>query len=153
MVPNDLLLQVARSLKEEGNYIYLSSLTGVDYLPEQTMEVVYHFRKLTGGEPLVLKVQTDREDAHVQSLVSLFPGADFQEREAWDLLGIRFDGHPNLKRILSMGQFRRSSPAQGLEGTLLRRGCQTLQKPLAGRPKYQSEESRNPFGDNAAYPR
>lgn len=64
------------------------------------MEVVYHAYKSTGGPELVFKVQVPREKPVVPSLVSVYPGADFQEREAWDLLGIQFEGHPNLKRIL-----------------------------------------------------
>ena len=65
------------------------------------MEVVCHaLNTRTGGAPLVFKVRTPRDNAVVPSLTGVWPGADFQEREVWDLMGIKFEGHPNLKRIL-----------------------------------------------------
>jgi len=94
------LKDFAKALRDEYGYDYLASLTGVDYLPEGKMEVVYHVYKSTGGPGLVFKVQVHRENPVVPSLVDVYPGANFQEREAWDLLGIRFEGHPNLRRIL-----------------------------------------------------
>jgi NADH-quinone oxidoreductase subunit C/D len=100
------LLDFATALRDEFGYDYLSSITGVDYLPEGKMEVVYLLYKTTGGPGLVFKVQVAREDpVEVPSLVSVFPGAEFQEREAWDLLGIKFTGHPDLRRILMWEDF------------------------------------------------
>ena len=105
IVQPENLLQVVQALKDELGYDYLSSVTGVDYLPENKMEVVYHFYRTTGGGALVLKTQVDRENPVVPSLTPLFPGAEFQEREAWDLLGIRFENHPDLRRILTWEGF------------------------------------------------
>ena len=99
-VDRENLLSIMESLRDEVGYDHLTSVTGVDYLQEELLEVVYHLFKSTGGAILEIKVQTPRSDPVVPSLVGLFPGADFQEREAWDLMGIRFEGHPNLKRIL-----------------------------------------------------
>ena len=67
MVAPENLLEVARALRDEMGYDLLSSVTGVDYLPEGKLEVVYHFRDTTGGEPLSLHVQTGRENAEVPS--------------------------------------------------------------------------------------
>ena len=65
------------------------------------MEVVYHAFKTTGGPGIVFKVQVPRQDPiEVPSLISVYPGVELQEREAWDLLGIQFTGHPDLRRIL-----------------------------------------------------
>jgi NADH-quinone oxidoreductase subunit D/NADH-quinone oxidoreductase subunit C/D len=100
LVPADKLVDFATKIKDDLGYDYLSSVTGVDYLPDEMMEVVYHTYQSTGGPPLVFKVQVQRDKPEVPSLVSVYPGADFQEREAWDLLGIRFLDHPNLQRIL-----------------------------------------------------
>src|SRR4030043_19294 len=61
-------------LRDELGYDYLSSVTGVDYLPEGKMEVVYHLRKSTGGAPLVIKSQVARENPVVVSIVSVYPG-------------------------------------------------------------------------------
>ena len=100
IVPSEFLLETARKLRDEEDYRYLSSITGVDYLPEDQLEVVYHFFQLGGGPALVLKTRTPREDPVLPSLTSLYPGAEFQEREIWDLFGVRFTGHPDLRRIL-----------------------------------------------------
>jgi NADH-quinone oxidoreductase subunit C/D len=100
IVKPELLTPIMLKLRDDLGYDYLSSLTGVDYLPDNMMEVVYHIRKSTGGSPLVLKAQVDRDDPVIPSVVSIYPGAEFQEREAWDLLGIKFEGHPDLRRIL-----------------------------------------------------
>ncbi len=95
------LLEFATALRDEFGYDYLSSVTGVDYLPEGRMEMVYQLYKTTGGPGLQFKVQVPRQDpVEIPSLVSIYPGAEFQEREAWDLLGIKFAGHPDLRRIL-----------------------------------------------------
>ena len=99
IVPADKLVEFAIVLRDEYGYDFLSSVTGVDYMPDDLLEVVYHAYQTTGGPGLVYKVQVPREDPVVPSLTPEFPGAALQEREAWDLLGIRFAGHPNLKRI------------------------------------------------------
>ncbi|MGH2607403.1 MAG: NADH-quinone oxidoreductase subunit C, partial [Anaerolineales bacterium] len=112
LVSASRLVEFARHVRDDLGYSYLTSLTGVDYLPESKMEVVYHACSMAGGPPLVFKVQVPRQDPVVPTLVSLYPGADFQEREAWDLLGIRFAGHPNLRRILMW---------EGFEGHPLRK--------------------------------
>jgi NADH-quinone oxidoreductase subunit C/D len=106
LVPPDRLADFATAARDELGYDYLSSVTGVDYLPENKMEAVYHLYRSQGGPALVVKTQMPRENPSVPSLVSVYPGADFQEREAWDLLGIRFEGHPNLKRILMWEGFQ-----------------------------------------------
>lgn len=106
IVPANRLLEVAKTLREELGFNYLSSVTGVDLLEDNKMEVVYHTYSIEkGGGAVVLKVQVDRDDPVVPSLTPYWPGADFQEREAWDLLGIRFEGHPYLKRILMWDGF------------------------------------------------
>ncbi len=101
IVPKENLVEVATALRDEFGYDLLSSVTAVDYLPDNKMEVVYHAYKTTGGPGLVFKVQVPREDPiEVPSLIDIWPGVDLQEREAWDLFGIRFTGHPDLRRIL-----------------------------------------------------
>jgi len=151
IVKAEPMLDFASTLRDEMGYDYLSSVTGVDYFPEDFMEVVYHLRKSTGGAPLVLKVQVGRENAHVPSLVPIYPGADFQEREAWDLLGIRFDGHPDLRRILMW---------EGFDGHPLRKDWregyfEADAKPFKSRwpeGRIQRAEDKNPFGRNVDYP-
>ena len=100
LVKPENLVELVTRLKNEAGYDYLSSVTGVDYFPDDIMEVVYHLYQTTGGEGLNIKVQLPRENPVVSTLTSIFPGADFQEREIWDLMGIHFEGHPNMKRIM-----------------------------------------------------
>jgi NADH-quinone oxidoreductase subunit C len=72
---------------------------------ESRFAVVYHFYSLAHKHRLRLVVGLDETDAEVDSLTSLWPGANWLEREVWDMFGIRFDGHPDLKRILMYEEF------------------------------------------------
>ncbi len=91
------LLNVAREVKEMG-FDHLSVITGIDY--KDHFEVVYNFFSYDKKENLALKVILDHEQPEVASLTSLWKGADWLERETYDLVGIRFTGHPDLVRIL-----------------------------------------------------
>ena len=107
IVDSDHLVDVARVIRDDLGFDYLSSATAVDYLGAgDHLEMVYHAYRTSGGGALVFKAQTDRETAEIPSLVSVWRGADFQEREAWDLFGIKFVGHSNLKRILMWEGFQ-----------------------------------------------
>jgi NADH:ubiquinone oxidoreductase subunit C len=99
VLPPDRLLDFALALRDTHGYDYLSSVTGVDYFPENKLEVVYHAYRTSGGPGFVFKTQLPRQDPVAPSLFSVYPGVEFQEREAWDLFGIRFAGHPDLRRI------------------------------------------------------
>lgn len=97
------LPQLAQFLRDdpELQYIFLSSITGVDYLGrEPRFEVVYHLRSFVQQHLVVIKVGLPEDHPHVPSLVPLWTTANFQEREAYDMFGILFDGHPDLQRIL-----------------------------------------------------
>jgi NADH-quinone oxidoreductase subunit C/D len=98
--PPDALADAARFLRDAEGFDYLSSLTGVDYPAEDRLEAVYHFYRIADGRCEIVKSPAPRTDPVLPSLTNLFPGAEFQEREAWDLLGIRFSDHPDLRRIL-----------------------------------------------------
>jgi NADH-quinone oxidoreductase subunit C/D len=101
IVDKNRLVEVASAMRDELGYDYLSSATAVDYHGiADEMEMVYHAYRTSGGPALVFKAQTARENPVIPSLIDVWPGADFQEREAYDLYGIQFPGHPNLKRIL-----------------------------------------------------
>lgn len=151
MVSVDCLLNFAHVIRDEFGFDYLSSVTGVDYLPESTMEVVYHAYRSQGGPALVFKTQVRRDNPTVPSLVPIYPGADFQEREAWDLLGIRFVGHPDLRRILLW---------EGFHGHPLRKDWkepfyEEQAKPFESRwpeGRVAQAEDMNPYGKNVQYP-
>jgi len=77
---------------------YLNYVTAVDYF--QYFEVVYQCTSIKHNHSLVIRVRChDRDNPVIPSVVGLWQGADFQEREIYDLVGIRFEGHPNMKRI------------------------------------------------------
>lgn len=100
VVPQDDLLAVARRLREMPGVEcdYLSHVTGVDY--KDHLESVYYLIGTRTGARVVLKVKLPRENPEVESVTSVWPAADWHERESYDLLGIRYRNHPNLKRIL-----------------------------------------------------
>jgi NADH-quinone oxidoreductase subunit C len=107
LIESGSILEVCRYLKQTAdlNFDYLVNLTGVDYL--DYFEIVYHLASLKQNHSLVLKTRCyDREQPTVPSVTSVWKGADFQEREAYDLLGIRFERHPNMKRIFLWEGFR-----------------------------------------------
>lgn len=100
IIKSESVLDVCRFLNKTAglDFDYLVNLTGVDYL--DYLEVVYHLASLKHNHSIVLKTRCyDRQKPIVPSVTSIWQGADFQEREAYDLLGIHFEGHPNLKRI------------------------------------------------------
>lgn len=105
VVPADQLLALMEELKQRRGFNFLSDLTAVDFKAEDRIEMVYHLLAVPGGEALRVKVNLSRHGAEVPSLTSLWPAADVQEREAYDLMGVVFKGHPNLKRILCPDDF------------------------------------------------
>src|SRR5512135_2332567 len=151
IVQKERLVELATALRDQYGYDLLSSVTGVDYFPDK-MEVVYQVYKTTGGPGIFFKVQVPRQDPiEVPSLVDVWPGADFQEREIWDLFGIKFTGHPDLRRILMW---------EGFEGHPLRKDWhepfyEEDLKPLKSRwpeGQYSSSEDKNPYKDNLRFP-
>ncbi len=101
LVKSDSLLEIAGYLKTTPglDFDYLTAITAVDYY--DFFEVVYQLTSLQHNHGLVIKARCyERENPALPSVVSLWRGADFQEREIYDLFGISFEGHPNLKRIV-----------------------------------------------------
>lgn len=151
LVDPDHLVRFATELRDEMGYDYLSSVTAVDYIDDGKMEVVYHAYKTSGGGAMVFKSQVPRDEPTLPSLVSVYPGADFQEREAWDLFGVRFAGHPDLRRILMW---------EGFHGHPMRKDYQEAyyeeeHKPFETRfpvgDVYRIED-KTPFFKNVKYP-
>jgi NADH-quinone oxidoreductase subunit C len=97
---------VARLLKDSPDldFAFLVSITAVDYI--EYIEIVYHLLSMRRNQRAVVKMRCyDREEPTVPSVVGVWQGADLQEREVWDLMGVRFEGHPNMKRILLWEDF------------------------------------------------
>ncbi len=151
IVNKDKLIEVTTALRDEFGFDLLSSVTGVDYFPEK-MEVVYEAYKTIGGPSVRFKVQVPRVDPiEIPSVTPVWPGADFQEREIWDLFGIKFINHPDLRRILMW---------EGFEGHPMRKDWREPfyeedNKPLKSCwpvGKFVSAEDKNVYKDNLQFP-
>jgi len=100
--PATRIVEALTNLRDNPDFRFsiLVDVCGADYPErEQRFDVVYHLLSMTKNLRVRVKVQTD-EDTAVPSVTSVFPSADWYEREAFDMMGIPFDGHPNLVRIL-----------------------------------------------------
>lgn len=106
VVDSESLYKVAEYLRNTPGFEfdYLANFAAVDYM--DYFEVVYHLISMKNNHSLVLKTRCyDREKPAIPSVVSLWRTADYQEREAYDLMGITFMGHPNLKRLFLWESF------------------------------------------------
>ncbi len=103
------IVPVAHFLRDTLGYDYLSNITVVDYLAFSIMELVYQFYNTTaGGADVRVRVRIGRtpEACIVPSLSPTWPGANLQEREAYDMYGVVFPGHPNLARVYMWDEFK-----------------------------------------------
>ena len=118
VVLSERIPDVARYVRDTLGYTFLTDLTAVDYLADGVIELVYRFLHLDGGPTLTIKTRVPREHAVVPSITPFWPGANLQEREAFDMYGVDFPGHPNLVRVYMWDEFegfpmRKDFPKQG----------------------------------------
>jgi NADH-quinone oxidoreductase subunit C len=102
-VPRELIVETCRVLRDSPDLRFsaLSDVTAVDWWPaEPRFVVVYHLFSIDFATRLRLKVRLGGADPHVATVCRLWPAANWAEREVWDLFGIVFDGHPDLRRLL-----------------------------------------------------
>ncbi len=91
---------VIRHLVDAG-YSFLASLHGCDYYPEEPrLGILYELLDMKRVDRITVKARVSIEDPQIDSVVDIFPGADFPEREVYDMFGVVFEGHPDLRRIL-----------------------------------------------------
>lgn len=121
-VPREAIEDVCRSLKNEQGFDMLADLTGADRGPEEEprFEVNYHLFSTKHYNRLRLKVLLSEDDPHVKTVTGVWKTANWHERETFDLLGIIFDDHPDLRRILLPSDFdghalRKDYPLRGFE--------------------------------------
>lgn len=108
VVPAESIAETLEALRSDTDLDLevLMDLCGVDRLPERPrFEVVYHMASIRKRHRLRVKVRVDERDPVVPTVSTLWPGANWFERETWDMFGIRFDGHLDLRRILMYEQF------------------------------------------------
>jgi len=124
VVPREKLFEVLQFLKDECGFDMLVDITCVDYLTYPRppkwgrFGLVYQLLNTNTGERLIIRTFCDLDTAVVRSVVSLWEAANWLEREVWDMFGIRFEGHPDLRRILLPESFedhplRKDYPLQG----------------------------------------
>ncbi len=111
VVNKEIIRDLMKFLKTDPNLDFniLMDLTAVDYLLEDRtprFDVVYHLYSLAKNHRIRVKAGVDKKDLAIDSLVSIWPIADWFEREVWDMFGIKFTGHPHLKRILMYEEFK-----------------------------------------------
>ena len=143
----DSVLDVVRWLHDDSSqqYDYLADVTAVEYRdPENPIEVVWHLRSIPFRRFLRLKAQLPKnKPLEVASVWSVYKSADWLERECFDMFGIRFVGHPDLRRILMWEQYREGYPLRKdfpLRGRFSR--AEQLRQALAANPeaRYSMEE-------------
>ncbi len=110
VVKKEAILEVLKFLKEDARlkYNFLMDLAGVDYLTykkDPRFEVVYHLYSLEYNRRVRIKAPVDEDDPVIDSATPLWEAANWYEREVWDMFGIKFRGHPNLKRLLMYEEF------------------------------------------------
>lgn len=123
VVPVEKLQEVFRFLHDERNFKMIVDVTCVDYLKSREevparFGLVYQFADVDANERIILRTYIDEPDLKVPSAVPFWTGADWLEREAYDMFGIIFEGHPDLRRILLPDEFtsfplRKDYPLQG----------------------------------------
>ncbi|MCB0121232.1 MAG: NADH-quinone oxidoreductase subunit D [Caldilineaceae bacterium] len=161
VVAPDKLIALLTHLRDKEQYDFLSNLTCVDYLTyggkqrsgvDERFEVIYHLYSTTkGGGHISLRVRVPTESETIPSATAVYPGANLQECEVYDLYGIRFAGHPNLRRILMW---------EGFHGHPMRKDWKEAYyeedaKPFKSRHPakgYDFHEERLPWGKNTTYP-
>jgi NADH-quinone oxidoreductase subunit C len=110
--------QVLSTLNGKG-YTFLASLHGVDYYPEEPrLGILYELLDMNAVDRITVKTRVDTGDPRVPTVTHLYPGAEFPERETFDMFGVVFEGHPDLRRILMPEDFegfpqRRDYPIGG----------------------------------------
>jgi NADH-quinone oxidoreductase subunit C len=121
-IDRESMIELFTMLKEEQGFDFLVDISCVDYLQYRAAThrfgMVYLLARAESAERLTVRVPLDEPDLDVPSLVPLWEGANWLEREVWDLFGIRFTGHPDLRRIVLPEEFaahplRKDYPLQG----------------------------------------
>jgi NADH-quinone oxidoreductase subunit C len=123
-VEKERIAEVCRFLKDEQQFVYLSDIGGVDrFTEEDRFEVYYNLVSFEKRKRIRLKVRVDEADLSVPTVTDVYRAAGWNEREVYDMLGIHFDGHPDLRRMYMPEDFeyypqRKEFPQLGIPGSL-----------------------------------
>ncbi|HKY79101.1 MAG TPA: NADH-quinone oxidoreductase subunit C [Anaerolineales bacterium] len=102
LVPADQIVAAAQALRDQHGFGMLAALSAVDYWPQPQprFHVVYQFKNIPQKLRLELRVALDGNEPELDSISSIYPNANWHERELWDMFGLRIKNHPDLRRIL-----------------------------------------------------
>lgn len=123
-VENDAIVDISNHLKNELHYIYLSDVFGIDrYTKDERFEVVYNLLSLRDQTRIFIKVRCEEKSPEVDSVTSVWPAAGWCEREVFDMFGVKFRNHPDLRRIFLPEDFqyyplRKEFPLLGIPGSI-----------------------------------
>ena len=137
-------VEVLTQLREKG-YSFLASLHGVDYYPEEPrLGVLYELLDMSAVDRISVKARVPLDDPRIATVIELWPGADFPERECFDMFGVVFEGHPDLRRILMPEDYeghpqRRDFPMGG-EPVIFTRDEAKWLEAREGEPKPEPDE-------------
>ncbi len=152
-VDRDQIRPAADYIKNTLGYNFLVDISSVDYFgDEPRYEVVYEFSTLGGAnnqEHLRVKIKVSEDDTTVDSLVPVYQGADWHEREVFDMMGLKFNGHPDLRRILMWDGYpyyplRKDFPLEGLSSDMPGEAF-SRPAPLEGGPFVAAPEIAQPL--------
>jgi len=110
VVKKERLVEIARFLRDNLQFDHIASVSGVDYPEKNEFMVVYHVWSIPKKVLVALKTSVPRDNPHLSSLISVWEGVNYFERETWEMFGIVFDGHPNLSRFLLPEDWDRGFP-------------------------------------------
>ncbi len=122
--PREEIREVARTLKEQFGFTHFIDALGNDRNERKMrFEVIYNLRNPQTKERIFLKVRCDERNPHIPSVVSIWSGANWHEREAFDMYGVIFDEHPDMRRMYLPDEFeyhplRKDFPLMGIEGSI-----------------------------------
>ncbi|WP_018126608.1 NADH-quinone oxidoreductase subunit C [Balneola vulgaris] len=123
-VEADAIVEVCKYLKESQHFILLCDIFGNDrYTSEERFEVIYNLLNLRTQTRLFLKTRVEEKDPVLDSVVEVWPAAGWNEREVYDMFGVRFENHPDLRRIYMPEDFdyfplRKEFPLLGIPGSI-----------------------------------
>lgn len=124
IIPKNKIVEVAQALKEKFGFLQLIDVLGIDRNQrKERFEITYNLRNHKTFERVFIKVRCDERDPHVPSLTPVWTGCNWNEREAFDMYGVLFDGHPDMRRMYMPDEFeyyplRKDFPLIGIPGSI-----------------------------------
>lgn len=102
VAPPDKIVEISQVLRDEFGFNFLCELTAVDYWPEEEprFHIIYGYYSHVENDRLTVRVPLNGDNPSIHTLSAVYPGANWHERELWDMFGIKFDEHPDLRRVL-----------------------------------------------------